>query len=228
MSGKLHFLQSALALFSKGLWRFEWRAGWALSPRHSLYGRALPRPVGCKLYCWLLLVLETRCCGYKVPWEVLLSMNSFFGIFFCLLCNNVSFLLYSRIIHIHAETSTTIMTNEHTSLEKYTSHNFPYNPLLVYCNNIAGLIKSMGLEYDVHLLPLSVAFAPNSTHPRSRLYLRPDAPVPWLRAGSESVYFCKYISAKCSIICLIQPENRVKILFCTFQVRACILKIWSD
>ena len=25
---------------------------------------------------------------------------------------------------------------------------FPYNPSLVYCNNIAGLIKSMGLEYD--------------------------------------------------------------------------------
>ena len=35
-------------------------------------------------------------------------------------------LLYSRDttirIHIHAETNLTIMTNEHTSLEKYTSH----------------------------------------------------------------------------------------------------------
>ena len=33
-------------------------------------------------------------------------------------------MLYSRdtTIHIHAETWSTIMTNEHTSLEKYTSH----------------------------------------------------------------------------------------------------------
>ena len=36
--------------------------------------------------------------------------------------------------------------------------------------------------FDIHLLPMSIAFAPYSTHPR---YLRPDAPVPWSTAGSE-------------------------------------------
>ena len=50
-----------LGLFSKELCRFEWKAGWALSPRHSHYGSALPRPVGCKLSHWRLLVLETGC-----------------------------------------------------------------------------------------------------------------------------------------------------------------------
>ena len=40
--------------------------------------------------------------------------------------------------------------------------------------------------------------------------------------------FCEYISPEFSIICLIQQENRVIILFYIFQVRACILKIWSD
>ena len=39
--------------------------------------------------------------------------------------------------------------------------------------------------------------------------------------------FLEYISPKFSIICLIQPENIVIILFYTFQVRTCILKIWS-
>ena len=36
-------------LLSKELWRFDWEAGWALSPRYSHYGRALPSTVGCKL-----------------------------------------------------------------------------------------------------------------------------------------------------------------------------------
>ena len=31
-------------------------------------------------------------------------------------------MLHSHKIHIHAETKSTIMTSEHTSLEKYTSH----------------------------------------------------------------------------------------------------------
>ena len=39
--------------------------------------------------------------------------------------NKVPFWDFSQFavtIHIHAETQSTIMTNEHTSLEKYTSH----------------------------------------------------------------------------------------------------------
>ena len=42
--------------------------------------------------------------------------------------------------------------------------------------------------FDVHLLRVSVAFSPNSIHPRSKAIswcLRPDAPVPWSTAGSE-------------------------------------------
>ena len=48
-----------LGLFSKETRRFEGRAGWALSPRHSHYGRALPRPV-----------LETGCSGFREQEEV--------------------------------------------------------------------------------------------------------------------------------------------------------------
>ena len=55
---------SAVTLFSKELWRFEWRAGWVLSPR------VLPRLMGCKLSCWLLLVLETGCSGCQTLEEV--------------------------------------------------------------------------------------------------------------------------------------------------------------
>ena len=64
---ELHFLRS---LFSEELWRFEWRAGWAFSPRHSHYRRVLPRLLGCKLSYWLLLVLETGCSGWWVQEEV--------------------------------------------------------------------------------------------------------------------------------------------------------------
>ena len=59
-----------LGLFSKELWRFEWIAGWALSPRHLHYGRVLPKPVGCEFSCRLLLVLEMGCCGYQTLEEV--------------------------------------------------------------------------------------------------------------------------------------------------------------
>ena len=63
-----------LGLFSQEVSRVERRAGWALSPRHLHYGRVLPRPMGCKLSCWLLLVLEMVCSGCwaqeKVPEKI--------------------------------------------------------------------------------------------------------------------------------------------------------------
>ena len=59
-----------LGLFSKELWRFGWRAGWALSSRHSHYGRALLRPVGYKLSRWLELALATRCDDWRVQEEI--------------------------------------------------------------------------------------------------------------------------------------------------------------
>ena len=59
-----------LGLFSKELWRFEWRAGWVPSPRHSHYGSALPKPVGCRRSRWLLLVLKTRCSNCRVQEKV--------------------------------------------------------------------------------------------------------------------------------------------------------------
>ena len=68
----------------KELWKFEWRAGWVLSPRHLHYGRALPRAVGCKLSRWLLLVLETGCVTAEHGRKSLSSMNSF-CVFFSLL-----------------------------------------------------------------------------------------------------------------------------------------------
>ena len=87
-----------LGLCFQELCRFEWRAEWALSPRHSHYGRVLTRPVGCKLSHWSLLVLETGCGHWRAQEEILertlSSMGSFF--FFCiflsLLWHNVSFL----------------------------------------------------------------------------------------------------------------------------------------
>ena len=60
-----------LRLFFKELWRFEWRAGWALSPRHSHSGRTHPRLVECKLSRWQLLVLETGYGGYQAQEEEL-------------------------------------------------------------------------------------------------------------------------------------------------------------
>ena len=54
-----------LGLFSKELWRFDWRARWVLSPKHLHYGRAQPRLVGCKLSCLLLLVLEMECQAWE-------------------------------------------------------------------------------------------------------------------------------------------------------------------
>ena len=59
-----------LGLFSKELRKFEWRAGWVLSPNHLHYGRVLTGPVEGKLSCWFLLVLETRCGGCRVQEEV--------------------------------------------------------------------------------------------------------------------------------------------------------------
>ena len=137
-------------------------------------------------------------------------------------------------IHIHAETKSTIMTNENTSLEKYTSHTLfemvakglrkgyvwevswrlnklqHIDPPPVPLSLAALLSRSAGLLnrgswgpialcwvlvlstasylqldwlqltnilshrvlslFDVHLLPVSVASAPNSTRPQSRLY----------------------------------------------------------
>ena len=55
----------ALGLFSKELWRFAWIAEWALSPRHSHYGKALWKSVRCKLFCWQLLMLEIGCGGCR-------------------------------------------------------------------------------------------------------------------------------------------------------------------
>ena len=42
--------------------------------------------------------------------------------------------------------------------------------------------------FDIHLLPVGVAIAPNSTRPQVKViprYLRPNAPVSWLTAGSR-------------------------------------------
>ena len=69
MSVKLH-IQITLGLYIKELWRFEWTAEWSLSLIHFHYGRALPRPVGCKLSHWLLLVLETVYGGCQALEEV--------------------------------------------------------------------------------------------------------------------------------------------------------------
>ena len=41
-------------------------------------------------------------------------------------------------IHIHAETLSTIMTNEHTSLEKYTSHNGCERVDVGYVREVSG------------------------------------------------------------------------------------------
>ena len=137
------------------------------------------------------------------------------------------------------------MTNEHTSLEKYTSHTliskglgkgwywlcvrggleteqtdtyWPQVPLTIAAllSHSAGLLNwgslraasplsgagshclELQLElqqnqavcgslFDIHLLPVGVAIAPNSTRPQVKVtprYLRPDAPVSWLAAGS--------------------------------------------
>ena len=59
-SDKQHFLWLHLNYFPQELWKFEWRAGWALLPRDSHDERMLPRPVRCKLFWLLLLVLETE------------------------------------------------------------------------------------------------------------------------------------------------------------------------
>ena len=59
-----------LGLFYKQLFIFKWTAGWAFSIRHLHYQWGLPRPVGCKLSCWLPLVLETRCSGRWVEKKV--------------------------------------------------------------------------------------------------------------------------------------------------------------
>ena len=69
MSVKLHTLQSHW-LFSKELWRFEWRAPWQLLPRNLHYGRVLAKPMGCKLSHWLLLVIETGCGSCQAQEEV--------------------------------------------------------------------------------------------------------------------------------------------------------------
>ena len=86
--------------FSKELWKFVWRAGEFISPRHSHYGRALPRPVECKLFCWLLLVLET---GWGACWtqeEVPektfhLSIDSF--VYFSFYYSTMSFLIIYQL-----------------------------------------------------------------------------------------------------------------------------------
>ena len=59
------FSAVTLLLFSKELWKFDWRVEWALSPRHLYYGRALPSSGGCKISSWLLPVLEM---GYSGCW----------------------------------------------------------------------------------------------------------------------------------------------------------------
>ena len=142
-------------------------------------------------------------------------------------------MLYSYIIHIQLYTYTcgnivnTIMTNEHTSLEKYTSHTLfemvmkglcvrgeleteqtiltpqflclyqhffllllgcsgvlrAHSPLLGAGSHYSILSPTNWLQtklnflshwvislFDAHLLPVNVAFTPNSIHPQSWLY----------------------------------------------------------
>ena len=52
---------------SQELWRFEWRAEWALSPSN---GRALTKPVERKFSRWLRLVLETGCGSWQAQEEI--------------------------------------------------------------------------------------------------------------------------------------------------------------
>ena len=59
-------VRTALRLF----FTEQWRAEWALSTRHSHFGRVLPRPVVLKNSRWLLLLFETGCGGCRVQVKV--------------------------------------------------------------------------------------------------------------------------------------------------------------
>ena len=57
-------------VFSRELWRLQWRTGWALSQRYQWYGETLSRPMGCQLSGWLLLVSEEGCGVCSAQMEV--------------------------------------------------------------------------------------------------------------------------------------------------------------
>ena len=48
MSLKIHFLESHLNFFSRKSRRSQWRTRWKISPRHYVYGKAVPRQVDLK------------------------------------------------------------------------------------------------------------------------------------------------------------------------------------
>ena len=119
MSVKLHISAVTLGLFSKELLRLEWRAGWVLSPGHLHYGRALRRPVRCKLSRRLLLVLETGCSAFcltqeEVPekpfiHEYLLLCISRFIIPQCVFSVNISALSLALFVLFNKKINTVII-----------------------------------------------------------------------------------------------------------------------
>ena len=91
---------------------------------------------------------------------------------------------YSHIIHIqlYTETYSTIMTNEHTSLEKYTSHTlFSKGLMLVICKRWVRDEDRLP-HIDIKFLCMIAALLPHSAGLLNR---GPEGPSPLSGAGSH-------------------------------------------
>jgi len=64
---KIHFPESHLEIFLRKSLRSHWRTRWKISPRHYVYGKAVPRQLDLKYVGRLLLDTEEGCTWRQIP-----------------------------------------------------------------------------------------------------------------------------------------------------------------